>query len=534
MKHTIVDNPSKIAVQFSNSGVLNDFGYTYQFDKSAIQASLANYQIRLPNATNQLYSAIDKDCQVLIKQLFPRMTAMPAEQVIRHLNLSTSAGRNHPSQSKRQALHLPECHVFSEVRPGVIYPPGSPEATAIQMVKGFRSKVREHQDYFPCSLGIKPKCYKYELEEIEPSTFNPSPECQMSVLERHQETKVISKTKGRIIWSVPIEVVLFEGQYACPYYQWIKTHQDCPIMLGRDNKARMFRYVTEVHDKVRVTLDWSQFDSRVPSWLIAIVLNHLIRNVDFLYGEDVDKIVAETQSYFIHTRVVSDSFGVDFTKHQGIPSGSMWTQIVGSICNMLVVRYCLNLRGVYFGDHLVLGDDTIFALTVQDRAAAEMVLQQLAADAMTFFGFNLSTQKCDISPPGCNVSFIGFTVAPDGREVPNYDKIRFKLRYTPQVLTLDQEKIRFLALYYIGGYAIPEFQAIARYLDFTNVNAEDIDQETEKKLKYVLGLEVKDLINPGFKVTQVNVDLLEFGWTPAGIRPVQVPPHTMKNPAKYA
>lgn len=529
INHTIVDHPSKIMVQFNGSGALNDFGYTFQMDSSAIHAALANYEVKLPAASSQLYADLDADCKSLVSELFPRLRAMPAEQVIRHLNLSTSAGRNHPSQTKRQALHLPENHVFKDTGLGERFASGSPEAIAIQMVKGFTSKYSDHHSLFPCSLGIKPKCYQYQSIQLPENQISNQPLCSILQRENMPDT-VIEKTKGRIIWSVPIEVVLFEGQYACPYYQWIKQNQRCPIMLGRDNKARVFQYVNQCQDKTRVTLDWSQFDSRVPGWLIAIVLKHLISNIDFLFGENVDDVIKMNCSYFIHTRVVSKTYHVDFVKHQGIPSGSMWTQIVGSICNMLVVRHCLNKRGVFFGDHLVLGDDTIFSLTTQDSRTAMSILHQLSKDAADLFGFSLNVDKCDISQPGDPVSFIGFKVDSTGREIPNFAKLQFKLRFLSKPLSIDQEKLRFLALYYLGGYMIPEYRVLAKVLDFSTINVDDIDEETEKKLKYVLGIDVDQLIQPGFDITQVNVDLLAFGWTPAGRRPVQLPQHVMFNP----
>lgn len=538
-KTIIKDCLSPIIPNILGDNSFHDFGYTYQFDTSAIQASLQNYQTKLPNADSKLYSAVDADCKLLISQMFPRLQAMPAEEVVNHLNLSTSAGPNHPGKTKAEALHITpdNPNQYDRGNPFQRYDPTTPMSIAIKMVRSFRLHWREHQDRYHCSLGIKPKCYQYEPilhpESNQESTDHSkvtTPFSQNSIISRSSNnddnTQIfVSKTKGRIIWSVPIEVVLFEGQYACPYYQWIKQHQQCPILLGRDNKARMFQYVTEVSDKTRVTLDWSQFDSRVPGWLIAIVIRELVKNVDFLYGEDLDETICILQSYFIHTRVVSQGFGVDFTKHQGIPSGSMFTQIVGSICNMLVVRYCLTLRGVFFGDHLVLGDDTIFSLDTNNRQYAEMVLKQLSDDANRLFGFSLSVQKCEVSTPGDPVSFIGFTVDALGYERPNVQKLQFKLRYLPRPLTRDQELLRFLALYYIGGYAIPEYQYIAKRLHFHDIDVTQIDEETDKKLKYVLGMKVSDIIRPGFRITDVNVFLLSRGWTPAGIRPVSVPVH---------
>jgi len=100
---------------------------------------------------------------------------------------------------------------------------------------------------------------------------------------------------------------------------------------------------TEIKGKAGVTLDWSSFDSTIPVWLIHEAFDVIWSTYTFP-SESIRKkfepVFKYIKNYFIHTPIML-SDGVVWQKSHGIPSGSSFTQLVGSIVNILVTRTLL-------------------------------------------------------------------------------------------------------------------------------------------------------------------------------------------------
>ncbi|KAK2579121.1 hypothetical protein KPH14_001292 [Odynerus spinipes] len=79
--------------------------------------------------------------------------------------------------------------------------------------------------------------------------------------------------------------------------------------------------------------DYSAFDSSVPAWLIRDVFQVIIKKYN-LTGDDLRKFRL-CINHFINIPV-QNSNGRRFKKSHGIPSGSMFTNIIGSLVNMVI------------------------------------------------------------------------------------------------------------------------------------------------------------------------------------------------------
>jgi hypothetical protein len=127
-----------------------------------------------------------------------------------------------------------------------------------------------------------------------------------------------------------------------------------------------------------VSIDYSSYDQTVPARVIHDVFDDIIKPMfDESYWDELKFI----EFNFIHTKMLlpKDMYVV---KHRGIPSGSMFTQIIGSLCNALIgltylcskydasereiIDYVLNqiIHPRYdFPMLSVMGDDNIWGLT---------------------------------------------------------------------------------------------------------------------------------------------------------------------------
>lgn len=160
------------------------------------------------------------------------------------------------------------------------------------------------------------------------------------------------KEKIRAVWGFPLEVIIEEGRTFFPYLQWLKRERT-PIAYGVEVATGGMKYVNDMLSDFPaaryIISDWSEFDKSVPAWLIKDAFSIVMNSFDFKHVEDSTGLVwpvNETQSirrakrvirYFVNTPIRLND-GRRFMKTGGVPSGSMFTNIIDSLVNMIVMR----------------------------------------------------------------------------------------------------------------------------------------------------------------------------------------------------
>lgn len=234
---------------------------------------------------------------------------------------------------------------------------------------------------------------------------------------------MISKTgdKFRLIWVYPCHMTFAEGMFAQPLikaYQERRGAYGLWICYARGDA----KYLTSLKKGCKLLgLDWSAFDTRVPSWLIRDAFSILRENLDFRryheWGAPTDdytlpRLWSHVIKYFIDTPIQLPS-GKVLVKHQGVPSGSYFTNLVDSVCNAIVVHYCLLHQNVVMRHFWCLGDDSLVI------TPTSLSLDTLAGTAADVFGFKLNIDKSEF---GEEVSFLGYHLR-QGRPMADYDKL---------------------------------------------------------------------------------------------------------------
>jgi len=105
------------------------------------------------------------------------------------------------------------------------------------------------------------------------------------------------------------------------------------VMIGFDkirNRLDLLSYVSK-RDWI-MQVDFSEYDRTVPRSVIGLAFD-LIRSLfaDALTHSILDYI----QMHFVHSVIVLES-GQVLRKHGGIPSGSGFTSLIGSICHVII------------------------------------------------------------------------------------------------------------------------------------------------------------------------------------------------------
>lgn len=223
--------------------------------------------------------------------------------------------------------------------------------------------------------------------------------------------------KIRAVWGFPIDVIIEEGRTFYPYMEWLRE-QDSPIAYHVEVATGGMQYVNSMlksyPDAKYIVSDWSKFDKTVPAWLIMDAFSLIFNSFDMSHVQDSEGLywpVNSKQStnrcrkvmrYFINTPIRMCD-GTRWRKTGGVPSGSMFTNLIDSIVNLIVIRYMTYQTTGRFPDaEIVLGDDAVFL--VSDIAN----IDDMAEVAKESFGMDLNAHKSYVTTNSHNVHFIGY------------------------------------------------------------------------------------------------------------------------------
>lgn len=225
----------------------------------------------------------------------------------------------------------------------------------------------------------------------------------------HRDTE-----KTRLIWGYPAHHAFAEGVFAMPFINFFKENQT-PYTIWAKLYRGDFKKImgSRRAENIWLGLDFSSFDAHVPAWLIRDAFKILEECIDFEsyehWGKPTDpsalrRLWREIVNYFINTPIQIDKDV--YKKTHGIPSGSYFTQIIGTLCNAIMCNYVIESRQQYFH-----GDDSLLEVSGVD-------LPSVAAQFKHLFGAIVNPAKCELSP---HPTYLGFR---DDNGKPGTDAVK--------------------------------------------------------------------------------------------------------------
>lgn len=203
--------------------------------------------------------------------------------------------------------------------------------------------------------------------------------------------------KTRLVWGYPQAMTLLEACFARPLIDQFLAIKS-PMAFGLQKFELGARLVRIGNLGINYAIDFSKFDASISPRLISIAFRILETWFDF----DKDQLAVwdKVINYFIHTPILMPD-GYVWMKHQGVPSGSYFTQMVDSIINYLVIQYVmLKTSGEAATNCLVLGDDSVFSSTHW------VSLSDIASHAKSL-GLTVNVEKSGRFRQGESVTFLG-------------------------------------------------------------------------------------------------------------------------------
>lgn len=219
---------------------------------------------------------------------------------------------------------------------------------------------------------------------------------------RTQLADLTEKTKVRGVWGRAFHYILLEGSSARPLLETIMSHPNF-IQIGSDpiTNVPLLLSETKRYFKWLYSVDWSKFDATVNRFEINTAFD-LIKEKLYFPDFDTEMAFELSRQLFIHKKIASPD-GKIYWSHKGIPSGSYYTSIIGSIINKLRIEYLWHLKyGRGPGSIVTLGDDSLIG---DDEYYPPNELAERAYP----YGWIINPDKMECSTNPGSVTFLGRT-----------------------------------------------------------------------------------------------------------------------------
>ena len=193
------------------------------------------------------------------------------------------------------------------------------------------------------------------------------------------------RDKTRLVSMVDIYVIMAEVIYAKRLQSKFST---VPWYAGGKNDVQILHYMRKwaAQFKYWLSIDYSKFDQSISNWMIRdafdVVRAAYSKDPDF--DEELFKIVRED---FINKVIILGENKL-YESEKGVPSGSMFTQIIDSIVNKLMIKTYMYSIGIAEFEMMIMGDDNIIFTNIEIDA------KHLSTYLAKNFGIEMHPDKC--------------------------------------------------------------------------------------------------------------------------------------------
>ncbi|QED42887.1 ORF1 [Rhodiola cryptic virus 1] len=242
------------------------------------------------------------------------------------------------------------------------------------------------------------RCAKGEKQEALKSVIT---ECTPDVAFTRTQLARLPSIKVRNVFGEAFHYILIEGLSASPLLEAFKR-ADTFYVTGKDPTTYVPRFLSHLDNQPGwvVALDWSRFDATVQLWEIDHAFQCLENVLDF--PEEYSRACFFLSKELFKKRKLAAPDGVMWMRTSGIPSGSYFTNLIGSIINYTRIKFLCNKLGYQMGEVRVQGDDSVFKAQAPNKPDVYAIAQAVAD-----FGWELNPAKCVVTHNTDGLTFLG-------------------------------------------------------------------------------------------------------------------------------
>lgn len=169
-------------------------------------------------------------------------------------------------------------------------------------------------------------------------------------------------TVARAVWMFPFEWHIVEAAFFLPIQEVFKAKVPIYAADNAVSRRAVFRgLATSGQYRSKIGMDYSSFDASIGTQLIGISFS-LLR--EHLLVSDVESKVWDRVATYFATCPYYNQYGeLVVGRRGGVPSGSMFTQMIDTIVNAIVIEYAIDCEDkryyVYGDDSLIFLPDTV-------------------------------------------------------------------------------------------------------------------------------------------------------------------------------
>lgn len=169
-----------------------------------------------------------------------------------------------------------------------------------------------------------------------------------------------NETEARITLAESKEMFLIGGRFFYPYFTSMKKsnlrYAGGMRRLNTSAKMNSIKWTC----RFALSVDYSKYDSSIKQLLTSLAFKIVESN--FVMTAEEAKAWNIYVKYFQMGGMLAPDGYIYYGRNHGVASGSIFTSVIGSIVNCLIIEYFRLRTGALVTDHIVLGDDCIIGL----------------------------------------------------------------------------------------------------------------------------------------------------------------------------
>jgi hypothetical protein len=198
------------------------------------------------------------------------------------------------------------------------------------------------------------------------------------------------KHKSRAINMIDLNVIIAERKWAKPLTAWLAQYPYSAI--GKpDQWIAHWTFGQRTKMRSYISLDYSKYDSTIPSWLIKTAFEVIRAAFDDICDPQLLEVVEED---FLNKNIITGD-DVFFTNH-GNPSGSGFTAIINGICNEIITETWLDWKGLE-AEYNIMGDDNLIYLC--GSTVSQEMIDSVSSYIYHNFGVRVNASKSSFGTP---------------------------------------------------------------------------------------------------------------------------------------